>query len=281
MFILAWMIWNVILIVFWIVFLARKYNELEKWERTFRFVAIFLMAFAEIPVFSYFRYLRVKHSDPESNFSWVETRSDKVYKNLSERPSFSSIDAMFGKTPGVKNPGFQSDSTRNSTISLASEEIEESMKTEGGKVDKVDGKEIMEIENEKVEEKEGGREGEQKESDVQSQSSFEISVTVHTTKPDENMATEVEANESSSEIENSEKVENDASTPELPPPITKVAVDIAKDEKENEMGSAAIDSSVVVEMEGVGKSSHLESGVAVEIDVTDTVSVKDVNQTSF
>ena len=205
----------------------------------------------------------------------------KVYKNLSERPSFSSIDAMFGKTPGVKNPGFQSDSARNSTISIASEEIEESRKTGEGKVDKEDGKEIMEKENEKVEEKEGGSEGEQEDSDVQSQSSFEISVTVHTTKPGENTATEVEANESSSEIENSEKVENDASMPELPLPITKVAVDIAEDEKANETESAATDSSAVVEMEGVGRSSHLESGVAVEIDVTDTVSVKDVNQTSF
>jgi hypothetical protein len=203
---------------------------------------------------------------------------------------------MFGKTPGVKNPGFQSDSARNSTISIASEEIEESRKTGEGKVDKEDGKEIMEMENEKVEEKEveekdveekeveekaGGSEGEQEDSDVQSQSSFEISVTVHTTTPDENMATEVEENESSSKIENSEKVENDASTPELPPPITKVAVDIAEDEKANETESAATDSSAVVEMEGVGRSSHLESGVAVEIDVTDTVSVKDVNQTSF
>ena len=204
-----------------------------------------------------------------------------MYKNLSERPSFSSIDAMFGKTPGVKNPGFQSDSARNSTISIASEEIEESRKTGEGKVDKEDGKEIMEKENEKVEEKEGGSEGEQEDSDVQSQSSFEISVTVHTTKPGENTATEVEANESSSEIENSEKVENDASMPELPLPITKVAVDIAEDEKANETESAATDSSAVVEMEGVGRSSHLESGVAVEIDVTDTVSVKDVNQTSF
>ena len=205
----------------------------------------------------------------------------KVYKNLSERPSFSSIDAMFGKTPGVKNPGFQSDSARNSTISVASEEIEESRKTGEGKVDKEDGKEIMEKENEKVEEKDGGSEGEQEDSDVQSQSSFEISVTVHTTKPDENTATEVEANESSSEIENSEKVENDASMPELPLPITKVAVDVAEDEKVNKTESAATDSSAVVEMEGVGRSSHLESGVVVEIDVTDTVSVKDVNQTSF
>jgi hypothetical protein len=193
---------------------------------------------------------------------------------------------MFGKTPGVKNPGFQSDSARNSTISIASEEIEESRKTGEGKVDKEDGKAIMEMENEKVEEKEveekeGGSEGEQEDSDVQSQSSFEISVTVHTTKPGENTATEVEANESRSEIENSEKAENDASMPELPLPITKVAVDIAEDEKANETESAATDSSVVVEMEGVGRSSHLESGVAVEIDVTDTVSVKDVNQTSF
>ena len=204
-----------------------------------------------------------------------------MYKNLSERPSFSSIDAMFGKTPGVKNPGFQSDSARNSTISVASEEIEESRKTGEGKVDKEDGKEIMEKENEKVEEKDGGSEGEQEDSDVQSQSSFEISVTVHTTKPDENTATEVEANESSSEIENSEKVENDASMPELPLPITKVAVDVAEDEKVNKTESAATDSSAVVEMEGVGRSSHLESGVVVEIDVTDTVSVKDVNQTSF
>jgi hypothetical protein len=188
---------------------------------------------------------------------------------------------MFGKTPGVKNPGFQSDSARNSTISVASEEIEESRKTGEGKVDKEDGKEIMEKENEKVEEKDGGSEGEQEDSDVQSQSSFEISVTVHTTKPDENTATEVEANESSSEIENSEKVENDASMPELPLPITKVAVDVAEDEKVNKTESAATDSSAVVEMEGVGRSSHLESGVVVEIDVTDTVSVKDVNQTSF
>ncbi len=219
-----------------------------------------------------------------------------MYKTLSERPSFSSIDAMFGNTSARKNAGFQSDSGRKSVVSVASEEVETS-ENGAGKVDKEDGKEIMEKENKNVEEKEDENEGEQEESDAESQSSFEISVTVHTTKPvDETDITGLhKATESSTEIEKSETVKNDTSSPELPPPTAKVAesagqgetsssyteledqtteitaTETGEKQTQNETTSH-FTSRVWVEMNGASTSTHLESSVPAEIDVTDTAS---------
>ena len=260
MFVLAWMMWNVILTAFWIVFLALKYDELVEWEKNFRAFAISLMIFAEFPAFSYFRYLRAKHKDSESNFSWMENQSDKVYKTLSERPSFSSFNSIFANTSGVKNSGFQSHSARSSVVSEASEEIE---KTSEEKVDTEDKNDIMETENEKMEEKEDGKDGKEDKSDVQSQSSFEISVTVHGTKP-ETPPSAIKAVESAGQEKTSTDLEHDQAT--------QITV-----EKQKVPGYI---SSIEVELSGVKGSLHLESSVDGEIDVTETGS-KDFYQTSF
>jgi hypothetical protein len=202
-----------------------------------------------------------------------------VYKTLNERPSFSSFNELFGKTSAVKNSGFQSDSARTSVVSEASEEIEQ---TGGGKVDKEDAKEITVKENEKVEEKEEGNEREKDESDVQSQSSFEISVTVHTTKTEGTDIT-AKGKENESDVEKSEPVENVAPAPEIPASAMDVVTSAGQetrvtetDEKQSQIPgyAASADPSVVVEMNDV------KSSVAVEIDVTDTAS-EDFHQTSF
>jgi hypothetical protein len=201
-----------------------------------------------------------------------------VYKTLNERPSFSSFNELFGKTSAVKNSGFQSDSARTSVVSEASEEIEQ---TGGGKVDKEDAKEITVKENENVEENEEGNEREKDESDVQSQSSFEISVTVHTTKTEGTDIT-AKGKENESDVEKSEPVENVAPAPEIPSSAMDVATSagqervIETDGKQSQIPgyAASADSSVVVEMNDV------KSSVAVEIDVTDTAS-EDFHQTSF
>jgi hypothetical protein len=217
-----------------------------------------------------------------SFLKYLKTRLSffKVYKTLNERPSFSSFNELFGKTSAVKNSGFQSDSGRTSVVSTASEEIEQ---TGGGKVDKEDAKENTGKENEKVEEKEEGNEREQDESDAQSQSSFEISVTVHTTKTEgTDITAKGKENESGKDVEKSESAENVTPAPEIPSSAMDVATSagqervIETDEKQSQIPgyAASADSSVVVEMNDV------KSSVAVEIDVTDTAS-EDFHQTSF
>ena len=187
-----------------------------------------------------------------------------MYKTLSEHPSFSSFNSMFANTSGVKNSGFESDSARNSVVSEASEEIEQ---TSGEKVDAEDKKDIMAKENEKVEEKEDGKEEKEDKSDVQSQSSFEISVTVHGTKPD-TPPSAIKAVESADQENTSTGLEHDQAT--------QTAV-----EKQKVPGYI---SSIEVELSSVRRSLHLEPSVDGEIDgeidVTETGS-KDFYQTSF
>lgn len=210
---------------------------------------------------------------------------------------------MFGRRSGRKNLGFESDSGRNSVISVASEEREEHREKEKQKVDEDDGKEIteMEKENEKVEE--SMEEDEQKQEDVASQSSFEISVTVHT-----KTFAATELNESRAEIDHSDgaikrslpptteadqpgtsssysRLEEEATTQggqhdnHTTDQITG-SMDITEDKRANVTASTATDTDVVIEMKDVGMSLHSESSTSVEIDVTDMTS-EDANQTSF
>ncbi|XP_028402755.1 uncharacterized protein LOC114525568 [Dendronephthya gigantea] len=291
MFILSWMIWNVVLLIFWNVFLILKHNELVEWERTFRIVAIALIAFAEIPVFKYFRFLGIKDEDPKSGNTWLETQSDKVYKSLSENSSFSSADSRFAgvKASGKMNQGFQSDSPRSSVISVASEETER--KSEEDKVEK---EEEIAVKNGKV-----VNEGENE--DGQSQSSFEISVTVHTPNASVETANATvdlcRSNVSGPVIENSDasEVEDVRTSSEMnlgSPVSVQDEATSGRLELENMQTTSFIDenhgtenvnanevekhmqtnSEVVVEVEveeNATRSGNLGESVAVEIDVTD------------
>ena len=228
--------------------------------------------------------------------------SIKVYKSLDERRSISSIDGIFGRTSGKKNLGFQSDSGRNSVVSVASEEREH-RENEEQKMDE-NGKKITKIEHENEKLEESMEKNEQKQEDVTSQSSFEITVTVHTKK-----CTDAELNKSSAETDNS-----DSTTESLSPPVMVEAnqpgtfssysglekhaatqggqndnhttdqitksMDITEDKRENVPAPSATDTGVVIEMEEVGMSLHSECSTSVEIDVTDMTSAH-VNNTSF
>ena len=212
----------------------------------------------------------------------------KVYSTLRENSSFSSVDSMFvGKAEGKKNLGFQSDSPRSSVISVASEETEG--KSEKEKMERDDEKETAEKnENRKVE-----NEGE---NDGQSQSSFEISVTVHT--PNEsnetanatvnlsgsNVSGAVVENSNASEVEDVRTTseihlrtvedETTSGRTELEDMQTTSFMGGTEDTTANQAAEPLkTDSRVDVEIEAeedVTRSAQLEKSVVVEIDVTDT-----------